>query len=203
MNYTSFWIYFCIKNKVLYSFIQFLCDLGQALNLRKHGGKIISIPQTQDTPQWTAGWFQEIIRTPMLLCLDEGVPTALSRPITVDRPRLENEVHATLALGSGIHGRETPTRLDRPSPDRSHIFNHSEGPSHDLIRTICQKINGWRLSLQSGYDQPRWCRPPRRKPHRRHAIPPQTPYSHIRSALLEVRLKVSKLRGLLPISAQG
>jgi hypothetical protein len=108
----------------------------------------------------------------MLMCLDEGVPTALSRPITIDRPRLEHGAHATPALELGIHGRETPTRLDRPSLDRPHRFNHSKGPSHDLIRTVHQKINGWWLSLQSGYDQPRRCLPLWWKPHRRHAIPP-------------------------------
>jgi hypothetical protein len=51
MNYTSFWIYFCIKNQFLNLFIQFLCSRGWALITENNGGRTRSFPQTQNNAE--------------------------------------------------------------------------------------------------------------------------------------------------------
>jgi hypothetical protein len=55
MNYTSFWIYFCIKNQFLNLFIQFLCYRGRALITENNGGGTRSFSQTQNNPEVYCG----------------------------------------------------------------------------------------------------------------------------------------------------
>ena len=55
MNYTSFWIYFCIKKQFLNLFIQFLCSRGQELITENNRVRTRSFPQTQNNPEVYCG----------------------------------------------------------------------------------------------------------------------------------------------------
>jgi hypothetical protein len=115
---------YVLKNYFLNYFPGFINYLDWASIKQKHGGESRIFPRLSQQDPRTAGWFQGIIRTSMLMRLDEGVPTVLSRPINgqwrgLDRIRPNTNSHSARPIRIPQPGFKVATAQSRSSATRS------------------------------------------------------------------------------------